>query len=150
MFVLQEFELFESEGYVLAIPCNLDGGTEGVSYEDAAAMAADWLKGMAEHWLMTGTVVPKPVLGNAPQHGGRILLVGVEVSLAAIDAVTATEAAALLGVSRPRITQLISTGGLEGYRQGRNTYVTKASIQARLGERPSLRTSHERFELLQA
>ena len=62
----------------------------------------------------------------------------------------ATEAAALLGVSRPRITQLISAGGLEGYRQGRNTYVTKASIQARLDERPSLRTSHERLELLQA
>lgn len=139
MFVMQEFELFESEGYVLAFPFDLEGGTQGITFEDAAEMAADWLKGMAEHWLMTGEEPPAPTFGNSPQHGGRVILIGVDVSLSSVPSVSASEAATLLGVSRPRITKMIESGALVGWRDGRNTRVTVASVEARIQERSDRR-----------
>ena len=135
MFAWCEFELYEDEGVVLADPCGLEGGTEGASYEEAAAMAADWFKGMVQHWLMTGVPIPALPMGNAGVHGGRMLLVGVEASLADVPRMTAAEAAERLGVSRPRISQMIRSGRLEGWREGRNTYVTAASVACRLDER---------------
>ena len=132
MFVLREFELFESEGYVLAFPFGLEGGTQGTSLEDAAEMAADWLRGTAEDWLIGGVEPPEPSLGNEPEHGGRVILVGVDVSRDAIPTVSASEAADRLGVSRPRITQMLASGALVGWRDGRNTRVTVDSVNARL------------------
>lgn len=136
MFVLAEFELFEDEDMVLALPFELEGGTEGYDFQDAAAMAADWLRAEAEHWLMGGTEPPKLGLNHASRHGGQVVIIGVSVSLEAIDTVTASEAAELLGVSRPRITQMIKAGRLEGYTKGHATFVTRASVEARLVERP--------------
>lgn len=134
MFVMQEFELFESEGYVLAFPFDLEGGTQGETFVEAAEMAADWLKSEAEWWLMTGQTPPDPSFGNEPQHGGRIVLIGVEVSLASISSMSASEAAVALGVSRPRITQMLASGALVGWRDGRNTRITIESVSARLAE----------------
>lgn len=136
MFALCEFELYEDEGMVLAVPFELEGGTEGRTYEEAAAMAADWLKGMAQHGLMAGRGFPAPALGHEPAHGGRVLLVGVDVSLADVPRMTAAEAAARLGVSRARVSQMLGRGQLEGWREGRNTYVTEASVACRLAENP--------------
>lgn len=135
MFVLAEFELFEDEDMVLALPFELEGGTEGYDFQDAAAMAADWLRAEAEHWLMSGTEPPKLGLSHASRHGGQVVIIGVSVSLEAIDTVTASEAAEILGVSRPRITQMIKAGRLEGYTKGHATFVTRASVEARLVER---------------
>lgn len=136
MFVLAEFELFEDEDMVLALPFELEGGTEGYGFQDAAAMAADWLRAEAEHWLMSGTEPPKLGLSHSSRHGGQVVIIGVSVSLEAIDTVTASEAAELLGVSRPRITQMIKAGRLEGYTKGHATFVTRASVEARLAEHP--------------
>ena len=90
MFVLAEFELFEDEDMVLALPFELEGGTEGYDFQDAAAMAADWLRAEAEHWLMSGTEPPKLELSHASRHGGQVVIIGVSVSLEAIDTVTAS------------------------------------------------------------
>ena len=136
MFVLAEFELFEDEGLVAALPFELEGGTEGYEFQDAATMAADWLRAEAEHWLMSGIKPPELGLNHPPQHGGQAAIIGVSVSLEAINTVTASEAAELLGVSRPRITQMIKSGKLEGYTKGHATFVTRASVEARLAEHP--------------
>ena len=136
MFFMAEFELFESEGAILALPFGLEGGTEDPTTEEAAAMAADWLRGEVEHWLMTGTRLPSPPLGNVPLRGGRVCIVGVSCSLEAIDTMTASEAAQALGVSRPRISQMIKSGRLEGFTRGHATFVTTASVRARLAEPP--------------
>ena len=144
MFVLAEFELFEDEDMVLALPFELEGGTEGYDFQDAAAMAADWLRAEAEHWLMSGTEPPKLGLSHASRHGGQVVIIGVSVSLEAIDTVTASEAAELLGVSRPRVTQMIKAGRLEGYTKGHATFVTRASVEARLVERPRPRRPRRR------
>lgn len=136
MFILQEFELFEDEGLTLALPFGIEGGTQGTTFEEAAMMAADWLRGTAERWLMTGQEAPKPTIGNAPRHGGRVLLIGVTAELSSIPSMSAAEAAETLGVTRPRVSQMLATGRLMGWRDGRNTRITVDSVNARLAERP--------------
>ena len=137
MFYLCEFELFPEEGMVVAYPFGLEGATCGADFRDAAAMAADWLKGDADMRLMLGHELPELPIGNEPRHkGGRILLVGVDASLENIDAVSAAEAAELLGVSRGRVTQMVAAGQLFGFKKGRNAYVSRNSLNARLAEAP--------------
>lgn len=81
MLGIYEFELFEDEGMVCAFPYDLEGGTAGTGWKDAAEMAADWLKGELEHMLMTGQVPPEATFGHEPTHkGGRIAIVAVEIS----------------------------------------------------------------------
>ncbi len=137
MFYMCEFELFPEGDMVAAYPVGLEGATCGTDFRDAAEMAADWLKGDADMRLMLGHELPDLPIGAEPTHdGGRMLLVGVDASLDNIDAVTATEAADALGVSRGRVTQMINAGKLFGFRKGRNTYVTRASLAARKAESP--------------
>ncbi len=137
MFYMCEFELFPDGDVVAAYPVGLEGATCGDDWRDAAEMAADWLKGDADMRLMLGQELPELPIGAEPAHeGGRMLLVGVDASLDNIDAVTATEAAEMLGVSRGRVTQMVAAGKLFGFRKGRNAYVTRASVEARKAEEP--------------
>ena len=41
MIYIREFEFYESEGFTLAIPCDMEGGTFGKNLEEAAQSAAD-------------------------------------------------------------------------------------------------------------
>lgn len=136
MFAVYEFEFFEDEGLVLAFPFDLDGGTQGADVREASEMAADWLKGDIEHRLMYGVEIPEPTFGHEPQHGGRVGVVAVEADLDSVQTVAATDAAAMLGVSRARVSQMLSSGLLVGYRKGRTTLVTLESVKARLSEAP--------------
>lgn len=85
---------------------------------------------------MHGAQLPAPTFDNAPKHGGHVGVVAVETSLEAVDCVTASEAAEMLGVSRGRVSQMLAAGQLEGWRRGASTFVTRASVHARLTERP--------------
>lgn len=136
MFAVYEFEFFEDEGWVVAMPFDLEGGTQGRDIAEASRMAADWLKGEVEHALMCGTELPSPTFGNTQQHGGRVGVVAVEASLETVDCVTASEAADMLGVSRSRVSQMLASGQLEGWKRGASTFVTCASVRARLAECP--------------
>lgn len=142
MFAVYEFEFFEDEGWVLAFPFGLEGGTQGRDMAQAVRMAADWLKGEVEHSLMNGMPLPSPTFGNTAEHGGTIGVVGVETSLEAIDTVLASEAAEMLGVSRGRVSQMLAAGQLEGFRRGRATFVTRESVKARLAEAPKAGRPH--------
>lgn len=134
---LCEFELFEDEGMICAFPFGLEGATCGTDWRDAAEMAADWLKGDGEYRLMLGQDIPELPFGNKPEHeSGRVMLVGVDVSLDGIDTVKASEAAERLGVSRSRVSQMLTSQKLMGFRKGRDTYVTRDSLEARLAEQP--------------
>lgn len=137
MFFATEFELYKGEEYILAEPFGMLGCTEGYDFNNALFMAADWLKCELEARLMGYGEEPKPSFGNKPQHeNGQVVVIGVEVSLEAVDTVTASEAAELLGVSRPRITQMLNVGKLMGYTKGHATFVTRESVDARLAEKP--------------
>lgn len=136
MLRVYEFELFEDDGLIMAFPFDFDGGTQGENVAEASEMAADWLKTEVECRLMDGEEMPEATLGHEPERGGRILLVAVDAGLETIDAVPAHEAADMLGVSRARVSQLLKSGMLSGYRKGRDTFVTVASVNARLSESP--------------
>ena len=67
-----EFEVYKDDGWLIAEPFDLDGGTQGEDYEDLCAMVADWLKVTVEDHAIRGIEMPKPTFGNAPRHGGSI------------------------------------------------------------------------------
>ena len=132
-----EFELVEEgDGWVVSYPFDFDGATQGFGIAEASEMSADWLKTMLEHRILAGESVPDATLGNEPRRGGRILLVAVEAGLETVDVVSAKEAAEMLGVTKGRVSQLLKAGKLLGYRKGRDTFVTKDSVNARLGDDP--------------
>ncbi len=127
-----EFELWRGEASWCIAPFNLPGATQGDDVEDACESAADLLRETVRDYLMRGQQPPAARFGNEPEHGGVRVIVSVDASLADVERVTASQAADILGVSRPRITAMLSLGLLDGWKEGRNTYVTLASVKARL------------------
>ena len=62
-------------------------------------MAVDWLRVHARAALERGAEFEGGGLGHAPSRGGTIVTVATSVELSDIPAVTAAEAAEMLGVS---------------------------------------------------
>ena len=136
LFGVYEFEIVQDEGWYVASPYDLPGGTQGEDFEDLCLMVADWLKITLEDFDMRGETPPRPTFGNAPRHGGTNMVFAVQAGRETVEKVTASEAARLLGVRRARVTQLLASARLIGYRDGRNTYVTMDSVRARLEKQP--------------
>jgi hypothetical protein len=130
-----EFEFYEGEKFIIAEAFDLEPWiTQGEDIGDAVVMAADLLKSIVEHALIRKEKLPNPSYGHVPRHGGRVMVIAVSVSLSDIDAVSASEAAVRLGVSRARVSHMVRDGILEGFRKGRDSYVTTASLNARLAD----------------
>lgn len=138
MLYVYEFELFTGQdGWIIARPFDFEGATQGADVAEASEMAADWLRTEIEYRLMDSRDIPEATLGHEPaRKNGRNLLVAVEASLDGIPAVPASEAAKILGVSRARVSQMRKACLLQGFRKGRDTFITKDSIDARLREKP--------------
>ena len=134
MVYVWEFEFFDSDGMVDAVPCGSlgGGGTFGSDLSDAVESAADFLACMVDDHLMGGVDLPEPDFGHQPQHGGKIIAVAVSRELGDIPAVTAR----MLGVSTARVSQLINAGLLDSWKDGTKRMVSKASIEARLADAP--------------
>lgn len=75
---IREFEFYESEGFVLTRPCDMEGGAFGESMDDVARSAADWLYETVADDLAHGRTPKGGKLGNEPQHGGRVITVVVD------------------------------------------------------------------------
>lgn len=138
MLYVYEFEVFEDEGWLLAFPYDMHGGTQGADFKEVCEMAADWLHVEAEARLINGVEFPEATFGNEPRHGGKNIIVAVEASKDAIRKVSASKAAKLLGVTPGRITQMVAAGKLSAFKDddGIHTWVTMDSIEARLAEKP--------------
>lgn len=141
MFRAYEFEFIPEDVGYSVLPYELDcyGGTQGDDYNEACFMAADWLKCVLEDCAMRGIEPPKPTYGHTPRNGGTNVVIGVEAGLETVRKMSASEAAEVLGVSRSRVSQLMKACLLDGYREGRNTWVTCDSVEARLKDREHLR-----------
>lgn len=129
-----EFEFVKDGDLILCFPFwpgRVDG-TQGEDFDDAVEMSADWLHEMVLDCLMKGEEVPDFPKGNAPRQGGSIIVVAVDASLSEVPAVTARDAADLLGVSTARITQLSKAGLLDSWKVGRTRMVSLESIELRL------------------
>ena len=71
MLHVYEFEVFEDDGMLLAVPYDMDGGTQGRDMREVAEMAADWLQLEMEHRAMRNLPFPEATFGNTPRNGGR-------------------------------------------------------------------------------
>ena len=136
MIYIREFEFYESDGCMLACPCDMEGGTFGDELQDAAQSAADWLRETVNDDLVHGRQTAGGKLGHEPEHGGRIVAIAVDCDPNRIDAVTAADAARILGVSTARIAQMCESGKLTSWKQGTKRMVARSSVEARLAENP--------------
>lgn len=137
MLYICEFEFFESDGFIDAIPCNdMGAGTFGSNLKDAVESAADWLKEIVDDALINGNELPETTVGHKPTHNGKIIAVAVSRELGDIPSMTAADAARELNVSTARISQLINAGLLDSWKEGTKRLVSKASVEARKDEMP--------------
>ncbi len=103
----------EEGGFDASVPDLPGCFSFGDTREDAIAMAADAAKTYVASLLLHGDPVPAPAIHES-----------------------AAEAARLLHVSPGRVTHMLDSGILKGYRRGRRTYVTVDSINERLMSNP--------------
>ena len=136
MLHVYEFEVFEEDGYFLAVPFDMDGGTQGENYKEVAAMAADWLKSDMEHRSMHGLPLPNATFGNEPLHNGERMIVAVDAGKETVPRITMAEAARRLGVTRGRVSQMVESGQLETFELDGRRWVTGYSVDARIKEDP--------------
>ena len=136
MIYIREFEFYESDGCMLACPCDMEGGTFGDSLEDAVQSATDWLRETITDSLVRDEAASGGKLGHAPRFGGRVIAVAVDCDLSRVDAVTAADAARMLGVSTARIAQMCESGRLTSWKQGTRRMVMRSSVEARMAESP--------------
>lgn len=131
-----EFEFVNEDDMITVWPFwpgRVDG-TQGEDYGDAVEMAVDWFETTVLDYLARGEEIPRLPLGNHPSRGGSVVTIAIKASLDDVPAVSAAEAAALLGVSRARVTQLCKAGLLDSWTKGRARMVSCESIQLRLAE----------------
>lgn len=128
---VREFEFIPDEDWYLALPFDMEGGTQGRDLDEAVYMASDWLRLVAQDALAKGRDMPETSFGHVPRRGGTVIAIGVEVALSDVPAMTASEAARYLGVSRARITQLCKAGLLDSWRVGATRMVSVRSLDAR-------------------
>lgn len=120
-------------GYSVEVPDIPGCFTCGDSYMDAASMAADAAKTLIASMLLNGEDIPGAKRHNVPD-GCESVVVCFEADPSWIvqgEVVSAAQAARELGVSPGRVTHLFDSGQLEGYRQGRRTFITVQSIELR-------------------
>lgn len=130
----------EEGGYWVDVPALPGCVTEGDDFQEAVFMAADAMKTHVAALLHAGEEVPSYELSDCPE-GCRFSDVCIEVDATYVvpgARVSAAEASRMLGVSPGRVTHMIDSGVLEGYRVGRSTYVTLESVERRRasGARP--------------
>lgn len=128
----------EEGGYSVEFP-DLPGCFScGDTFNDAVAMGADAAKTYVASLLGHGDAVPEPQRHRCPS-GTEDVMVFFETDPSYIidgDVVSAAEASRMLGVSAGRITHMLDAGVLDGYREGRRTWISVASIEGRLSETP--------------
>ncbi|MEG0050332.1 MAG: helix-turn-helix domain-containing protein [Clostridia bacterium] len=136
MLYVYEFEFYKSGNSVVAYPFEVGEGTFGDDLRDAVECAADWLSGFINDHLVSGNPLPTPEFGHLPRFGGTIIAVAVDCDLSKIEAVSAADAARILGVSTARVAQMCEAGKLESWREGSSRRVTRGSLDARLLDAP--------------
>ncbi len=136
MHCVYEFELYRGKKHWIIEAYDIPAITEGDDVADACECASDLIASMMHDSMMEGRPMPEGTFGHEPKNGGVNVIVSVETTLDAIEKVSATEAARMLGVGRARVTAMLESGLLDGWRDGRNTWVSLDSVKARKASAP--------------
>lgn len=108
--------------------------SQGDDFKNAVEMIADAGKTYVAALMKDGESIP-PATVHAVPEGDLETWVYFETDSSYIvdgDVVSAAQAARELGISAGRVTHMLDSGLLDGYRSGRRTYVTRKSIDLRL------------------
>ena len=133
-------------GFSVEVPALPGCFTCGDTYVEAVAMAADAARTWVASALRHGEAIPAYCRAETPAGAERACVVFDADPSWIVEGpvVSAAEAARRLGVSAGRVTHMLDAGQLDGYRSGRRTYVTLASIEARnAAPRPAGRPRRE-------
>lgn len=127
-------------GYSVEIPDLPGCYSQGSDFADAIDMAADAGKTYIAALMLDGDPVPEATKRDIPE-GCECAWVSFEADEGYIvrgEVVSAAQAARELGISAGRVTHMLDSGVLDGYRRGRRTYVSMESIERRkaAGARP--------------
>jgi predicted RNase H-like HicB family nuclease len=128
----------EEGGFDVEVPDLPGCFTYGDDVSDAAFMAADAAKTYVATLLADGVDVPAATTRPVPA-GCESVHVFFETDESYIvdgPVVSAAEASRMLGVSPGRVTHMIDSGILDGYRRGRRTWVSEASVRKRMESKP--------------
>ena len=128
----------EDGGYSVTFP-DLPGClTCGDTLMESAEMAADAAKTYVASLMLHGERVPEASEHAVPDgcEGVYVFFETDEGYIVGGDVISAAEASRQLGVTPGRVTQMLDSGALQGYRRGRRTYVTADSVSTRLAESP--------------
>ncbi len=124
----------EDGGYDVSVPTLPGCFTFGNTFEEAVYMAEDALKTFVASLLLDGEEVAPFSVGYKAEEDETVVTIFFETDESYIvrgEVVSAAQAARELGVSASRITHMLASGILEGYRSGRNTMITVDSINKR-------------------
>lgn len=136
-FIYQAFLCPEEEGGYSAYIPDLKGCfSEGDTLIETVEMIADAGKTYISALVKEGEKVPVSTVREIPE-GNREAWVSFEADpsyVIAGDVISAAQAARELGLSAGRITHMLNAGLLDGYREGRRTWITKESVKARVKE----------------
>lgn len=132
-----EWEIYrDGEGWNVEPAADFNHIVHAKERDEAIKEAADWLQAEILRCLLLGKPVPEATRNCEPSHeGGQIFISTVGIDLGMMR-VQSNVAANVLGTTRGRITQLLDSGELLGYKDGRDTYIMLDSLQARLKNRP--------------
>lgn len=137
MFMYQAIMVPDEEGgFDVTVPALEGCFTYGSTYEEASLNAADAMRTYVASLLKHGELVPRSRI-EEPKACEQSVIVCFEADpswMGDAEVISAAEAARRLGVSPGRVTRLLDSGRLDGYRSGRNTWIIVASVEKRLAE----------------
>ncbi|MDR2106212.1 MAG: type II toxin-antitoxin system HicB family antitoxin [Coriobacteriales bacterium] len=121
----------DEDSYLLEVPDLPGCFTWADSIEDVVRKAPDALETHVGSYLAAAEPVPPATFGHEAGPSETLIVVAFDATAASVGApcVMASTAAQRLGVTPARISHLLRDGKLEGYRTGRETMITVASIE---------------------
>lgn len=123
----------EGDCFSVEIPALPGCITCGDTYVEAISMAVDAARTWIASALRHGETIPSYRKEDPPAGSERAYICFDADPSWVVEGpvMSAAQAARELGVSAGRVTHMLDSGLLEGYRSGRRTYVTCSSVESR-------------------
>ncbi|MCL2654376.1 MAG: type II toxin-antitoxin system HicB family antitoxin [Coriobacteriia bacterium] len=132
-------EGYDDGGYTVELP-DWGSATEGENLEEAVRMGIDLLEVEVTTALVDDRELPHPVFGHELKKNEERLLLTIKTSREEAEKIwpwiTTGEAAEILGVTPARVRNLVLSGALQAEKNGRDLWVSRADVRARMKSSP--------------
>jgi predicted RNase H-like HicB family nuclease len=124
----------EDSGYVAWFPDLPEAFTQGTTLQEVSLRAIETLALALADYVEDGTEPPVASFGHDHANDSSLLLVSTTLTdedIRNMGAVSSTEAAHMLGLSKGRVAQLVARGQLESVGEGTSRLISLRSIHER-------------------